>query len=321
MPLASARAAALGGSSSPLESALLVAVGNDGKIATSPDGATWTQQTTPHSGHYVDVCFSPELQLFVAVGAAGQLATSTNGVNWAARTSGFGSEGIRSVAWGAEAEMFLAVGTNGTSGTSSDGINWTTDVNFSADYDAWRVAWSPALELFCVTLNPAAGKSVIGRTSDGESFTLATSLSVLDDSDTVHGVAWSPHRELFCVGTGTSEARFLTSPDAATWTGRGPSVPSVPIYDLAWSEDLTLFVATGFFGSLATSPSGTTWTSRTSNLDGDLRAAHWSDDLDLFVVGGSGGDLATSTNGTSWTARTSSFSTTQINAITSGAPA
>ena len=85
-----------------------VAVGKNGKIATSPDGITWTLRAMMY-GHQFDMedPFSGgDIQdiewngsIWVAVGAAGTVATSPNGTLWnTVSDSKFGSSSIYSVA-------------------------------------------------------------------------------------------------------------------------------------------------------------------------------------------------------------------------------
>lgn len=80
-----------------------------------------------------------------------------------------------------------------------------------------------------------------------------------------------------------------------------------PIFSIAYSSTLNLWVAVGGGGLLATAttPSGT-WTSRTSNFSGTtITQVHWCSSLALFIAVGSGGRITTSSDGTTWTLRTS----------------
>lgn len=77
----------------------LFLIGGDEKLATSPDGTTWTQQTTTFGSSIVlDTDWNATLGLFVASAQHGKLATSPDGVNWTAQSPGFGTSSIANVA-------------------------------------------------------------------------------------------------------------------------------------------------------------------------------------------------------------------------------
>jgi hypothetical protein len=69
-----------------------VAVGEDGKIASSDTGVEWTlagDSTFGSSPIYAVTSTGPYGDIFVAAGADGKLATSSDGSTWTSRTSGF----------------------------------------------------------------------------------------------------------------------------------------------------------------------------------------------------------------------------------------
>jgi hypothetical protein len=80
---------------------------------------------------------------------------------------------------------------------------------------------------------------------------------------------------------------------------------------ITWSG--TQLVAVSSAGSIFTSPNGTTWTSRSSGTDKNLRAVVWSGSQ--FVAVGSGGTILTSPDGAAWTSR-SSGTTVSLAAVT-----
>ena len=82
--------------STPGGSGLWVAAGDSGLLATSPDGTTWTQQTSSF-GTTIRAVAHDGTQ-WVAVGLSGKLATSPDGVTWTQRTSSFGTTAIYAVA-------------------------------------------------------------------------------------------------------------------------------------------------------------------------------------------------------------------------------
>ena len=70
------------------ELGIFIAVGASGTIITSPDGVTWTQQTSGVSTGLYGITYSSELGIFIAVGASGTILTSPDGVTWTQQTSG-----------------------------------------------------------------------------------------------------------------------------------------------------------------------------------------------------------------------------------------
>jgi hypothetical protein len=107
---------------------LYVAVGNNGKLYSSPDGITWTSRTSGFStSNIYTVAFGNGL--FVAGGVSGILTTSTDGITWTARTSNMGSNAIQQVIYANS--IWVGVGSGGgTTNTggiiySTDGITWT----------------------------------------------------------------------------------------------------------------------------------------------------------------------------------------------------
>ena len=76
---------------------LWVAAGNLGKLATSPDGITWTQQTSGFGTSLIYAVANDGSQ-WVAAGNLGKLATSPDGITWTQQTSGFGTSTIYAVA-------------------------------------------------------------------------------------------------------------------------------------------------------------------------------------------------------------------------------
>jgi hypothetical protein len=107
---------------------LYVAVGEVGLLLTSPDGITWTSQTSGFGANDINsVAFGNGL--FVAVGQQGTITTSSDGITWTARTSNMSTNQINHVIYADS--TWVAVGRGGgTTNTggitySTDGITWT----------------------------------------------------------------------------------------------------------------------------------------------------------------------------------------------------
>jgi hypothetical protein len=118
-----------------------VAVGSSGKMATSPDGVTWTAVGDSKFGTSDITAIAYGGGKFVAGGRdSKKMAVSTDGVNWTAVSSTtFGTvlnSVIFAIGWGNG--KFVAGDTLGQMATSSDGINWTAVADSTFNYDAIR---------------------------------------------------------------------------------------------------------------------------------------------------------------------------------------
>jgi hypothetical protein len=101
-----------------------LAVGNNGRIFTSPDAtetSTWTEQASGTASNLEAVAHGAGR--FVAVGTAGTILSSGDGgVTWTTRSSGVGAT-LYDVTW--TGSRFVAVGSSGLILTSPDGSTWT----------------------------------------------------------------------------------------------------------------------------------------------------------------------------------------------------
>lgn len=103
-----------------------VAVGESGKILTSPNGHDWMQRSLNIQTGIEAVTWNGEL--FVAVGATSfpgppaSIFTSSDGISWTLRPIADLQTSFYGVAWGNG--KFVAVGSFGNYATSADGITW-----------------------------------------------------------------------------------------------------------------------------------------------------------------------------------------------------
>lgn len=97
-----------------------------------------------------------------------------------------------------------------------------------------------------------------------------------------------------------------TSTTTASWTSRTSSFGATTIWGVA-SNGISLYVAVGESGKLATSADGITWTQQTSSFGATaIRAVAYGNGN--WVATGDNGTVATSSNGTTWTQRTTGIS-------------
>lgn len=145
---------------------LWVAVGESGKVYTSPDRVTWTSRTSTFGANDVRGIFYNSSNLFVIVGFAGNLATSPDGITWTSRTSSFGADNIWGVTYGNG--LWVATGSTQKVATSPDGITWTQRTSgFSA-----AIVQCAAYGALVYVIGGAGGQ--LASSTDGITWTLRT---------------------------------------------------------------------------------------------------------------------------------------------------
>lgn len=99
---------------------MFVAVGNNGLILSSTDGADWLPCSSGITAELTGVAYGAGM--FVTVGRQGTILNSTDGINWVLQVSG-SSANIDSVAYGNN--LFIALTTGNNHLASTNGVNWT----------------------------------------------------------------------------------------------------------------------------------------------------------------------------------------------------
>jgi hypothetical protein len=255
---------------------MFVAIGYDGKLATSTDGITWTQRTSNFdTSHINGICYGQGM--FVAVGNSGKLATSTDGITWTQRTSSFASTDIGGVCYGQG--MFVAIGYDGKLATSTNGTTWTQRTSSFGTTNIRGVCYGQGMFV-------AVGDSgKLATSTDGITWTQRTSSF---GTSSIYGVCYGQGM-FVVVGVG---GKIATSTDGITWTQRTSNFGTT-IYDVCYGQGM--FVAVGGSGKIATSTDVTTWTQRTSSFGTTIiRGVCYGQGT--FVAIGNSGKLATSAN-------------------------
>ena len=130
-----------------------VAVGNEGAVMASDDGANWAPGTGIPPGSWLHAVTSDGSK-FVTVGSSNLIATSPQGREWTVRTHGAPADVmLRDVIW--NGSLFVAVGGDlPTSGpgpwdtrhavvlTSPDGISWTVRYDDASKAGLHNVVWN-----------------------------------------------------------------------------------------------------------------------------------------------------------------------------------
>lgn len=113
-----------------------IAVSDNGEVATSPDGLTWTKNANLAATAWGNTGIARTIRFngsyFVIGGDNGRLATTTDGITFTYQsqlaTTTWGTRTSRSVAW--NGTVWCLVGSLGGCATSSDGITWVWRNNF-----------------------------------------------------------------------------------------------------------------------------------------------------------------------------------------------
>lgn len=221
-----------------------VAVGENGQIAYSSNGVSWTllENIGGTRQEWLDVVYGNGK--FVAVGSVSnpstpRVAYSSDGISWTHKDITFSPS---SIAYGNG--KFVAVGGSGDIGYSSDGINWT-DINVSSfasvTYGNGKFVASGNFGTFAYS-------------SDGVSW---TKVSVADN---VPGGCIAFGNGVFVTGNNLSEYSAYST-DGINWTANNISAK---FRDIAYFGDY--FVAVGNNG-IFVSGDGINWSSVNITLD------------------------------------------------------
>jgi hypothetical protein len=257
---------------------IFVAVGKDGTIATSPDGASWVLRNSGTICTFDGIAYGNNA--FVAVGCS--IITSPDGVNWIVRKSATDLSGI---AYGND--IFVSVGGENIILNSVDGINWYSSLTSKNYYLKGYIE-----DLF----------SLISNFLIKESYALC----MLGPGPSLDGVTFGNDTFLVVGAYGSSEpcypsqdARSLISHDGVNWTSSRITLGHLK----AVTYGNGMFVAVGYFGRILTSSNGLNWTDRISGTTTTLRGVAYGEGF--FVAVGDNGIILTSPDSINWTVRES----------------
>lgn len=289
---------------------LFVAVGSKGTVLTSPNGSTWTKQTTPVTStsgpELYAVTWNSTQNLLVAVGGSGTILTSTNGTSWTQQSS-VPSTTPTLLGVTNRGSQYVAVGSSGTIWNSSNGTTWTAAATNPLTTGLNSVAWNSTLSRYAVV----GDNGVAATSADGASWTVQNSTA---GSNALYTVISTGGVFLTLGNAGT--ARLTASGSVTDWSTVGTITPTPPAYisSVTFGSEL---VAVGSNGAIFTSSGGTSWTSRTSNVTGTLNSIAYNGTSTYIAVGNGGLILSAPNGGNTWTQLSSPF--VNFQAVDSGA--
>lgn len=224
-----------------------VAVGDDGVIVTSPDGATWTPQTWGGYTELTGVTYGGGQ--YVAVGFGGVVLTSTDGVTWVARPVPAPAGDYQAVTYGDG--VFVVVGWSQVILESTDGETWT---QVYSGVGVWQAVAYVGSEF--VAVDRAGGVAI--SVNAGVTWTV-TIVGDQQDSTGACAVTAGPNEEILVLDD-AGRIEVATSAGATSLTA-GATLWSVAITgscDVV--DDGDTLVATSDEGHAASSSDGKTWT-------------------------------------------------------------
>lgn len=281
-----------------------VAVGMMGTILTSPDGVTWTPQTSGTTQAFSAVGSTSTLIVACTVGgsAGSGIYTSTNGVIWTySSTTPTDCNSIINAGgqWVAGGNTGIATSTNGTTWTTATtqphGWIYSLVYNGTQYVAGGQTIWS---------------KPAVYTSTNGAAWTMKSLY------DRFLSVARNPTTGLLVAVTGTDRS-LVSSDNGVTWQYGGVTIASTADYlmNVVWSPGLSQFVASGS-GTAWGSTDGLNWTVLgTGACSGKMAASTTLLVSSCYygVVGTSG--VMSSTNGVTWTASTTYPSTQLVNNV------
>ena len=253
-----------------------VAAGALGTIATSPDGATWTQ--------VVHDFWAPPLPAITSLAWTGQGyagATSYGEVllskdlkNWQRVFRSSTPQAPHRVAWGGG--TFVATGSLGALVSSNDGTTWRSHSSgLIADFN--RVRWMGSEYL--VVGRDETGKNVVATSSDGRVWSASYPPAGVPPAEMLDVARGAPGY----VAVGAS-ATIAFSADGSTWqiVASGPS-DAPRLNSVTWGGGR--FVAVGSSGTVLASWDGEEWMASDSGTARDLADVVWTG-TQYVAVGG-----------------------------------
>src|SRR5690606_8151416 len=252
-----------------------VIVGDNGAIAHSIDGSTWTQVDSGETSNLRDVTYVDEMGLYVAVGDSGAILVSENGKDWfpfAVDSLGYG------IARGPD--KFVILGTR-ASLTSEDGIFWKQHNNPSlSDVDTRRVRYINGKYL------AVRDDGYFSVSEDGENW---EETKIVTTTDVIlYDIAYGNGKYIIGGASSSSIAPnpyLFISEDLEEWVplhvDDKPWTDSRPVRGVAWGPPG--FVVVGAGGKIAFSEDGEEWEEQTSGVSADLADVEYITDRKSVV--------------------------------------
>ena len=246
----------------------------------SADGFNWDKISNSIGNVFIsDICWSQTIGKFCASAGTGSNSfyISSDGINWTGINNGSRLYGC--VCWSPSLVKFCAISYNSNySSISADGITWT---NGSVNYSSRSICWSQALAIFCAVSSGVEFNARTMVSTDGINWTYGT---IPNTSYSPYCVCWSEYLSRFLIISNSNGNNYYST------TGTNfNSILGGQNNEIAWSQNLKVFLTIGGAQYTKVSRDGVTWVRLTTALDIPLvNRCCFSDDLNRFVAVGSG---------------------------------
>ena len=288
---------------------LLVAVGNNGTMLTSTDGATWAFQQLGRDD-FSSVAWSGTSLLAVNPYPNGNVNvwTSTDGLAWQSQTATLPGDGSGNLlnaiwtgtAWAGIVETYGPNAATQTLATSMDGLTWSAAGELPASPSKTNYRHIAAMTwtgTYYVVVGYDGDSNnndhgFIFSSTDGTAWTSASVVSSPSSSFQVNDVTWTGTQAVAVDSTGG----IYTSPTGQTWTKQtaAAGTSNIQFNNILWTG--MQLVASG--QDVQTSTDGITWAEVTRNGLYE-NVSVWTGTQ--AVAAGYGGSISTSTDGNAWT--------------------
>jgi len=233
-----------------------VAVGETGKLATSPDGIVWTQRTSSFgTDNILEIAYGNGY--WVAVGDNAKVAYSTDGVTWTQKTTGI-TGSVYSVHWGNS--LWVIGNSTGSFYTATDPTGtWTSRTSTLSNLSANGIHYFKGQSIWVAGMEGAATTGVLASSTDGTTWTARNS-TWINALPVLMGIASNATTVVISGNTNvlTPTYDFQTSTNGTTFTDRTPA-NTTKNNTFGASDDADRFCFIGG-ANVQTSPNGTTWT-------------------------------------------------------------
>ena len=245
-----------------------VAVGNGGKIYTSPDGVTWTERNSDVSGNLLFVYYGNGK--FVACDYYNRyFITSSDGETWSKTYYSSIQTSYAQYCGAYGAGKYVVCGST-YAYYSTDATTWS---RASKNYETRSLCYVDSIGFVGIGTYGDLAKS-----SDGISWTISINQA---GGTNKYGICYG-NGKFVTVGV---YGGIYTSTDATTWTSQTSGV-SVTLNSVCFADGV--FVAVGDSGTIITSSDGVTWTAQTSGVSTTLTGVANDDSGNHSIVGYSG---------------------------------
>jgi hypothetical protein len=253
-----------------------VAAGALGTIATSPDGATWTQ--------VVHDFWAPPLpaitsltwtgQGYAGATSYGEVVLSKDLKTWQRVFTSSTPQAPHRIVWGGG--TFVAAGSLGALVSSNDGITWRTHSSgLTADFT--RVRWT-GTEYIAVGLDYTS-QNVVATSRDGLTWSASYPPAAVPPAELIDVTRGAPGY----VAVGAHKT-IAFSGDGRTWQTVASGPPDAPqLNSVTWGGGR--FVAVGSAGTVLTSPDGQSWSHSDPGTSDGLLEVAWTG-AQYVAVGG-----------------------------------